>query len=71
MPNSTKRSTALREVGAVVLRAGKYFRTVAEEFATTQPSFRWRHLSALARVTASEYGYPAPGYEEAKRLVVG
>jgi hypothetical protein len=51
------------------LHAEKYYRTVTEEFAATRPAFRWRHLVALARVTASEYGYPAPGYAEACRLL--
>lgn len=51
------------------LHAEKYCRTVSEEFARTRPAFRWRHLVALARVTASEYGYPAPGYAEARRLL--
>lgn len=58
---------AVSEDGA--LHAEKYYRTVTEEFATSRPVFRWRHLAALARVTASEYGYPAPGYEEACRLI--
>jgi hypothetical protein len=51
------------------LHAEKYYRTVTEEFATTRPAFRWRQLVALARVTASEYGYPAPGYADACRLL--
>lgn len=51
------------------LHAEKFYRTVSDEFATTRPAFRWRQLVALARVTASEYGRPAPGYEEAKRLL--
>jgi hypothetical protein len=58
---------AVSEDGA--LHAEKYYRTVTEEFAATRPAFRWRHVSALARVTASEYGFPAPGYEEARRLL--
>lgn len=41
------------------LHAEKYFRTVTEEFAAARPAFKWRHLVALTRVTASEYGYPA------------
>jgi hypothetical protein len=53
------------------LHAEKYYRTVVEEFAATRPTFRWRHLDALARVTASEYGQTAAGIEEAsKRLGV-
>jgi hypothetical protein len=51
------------------LHAEKYYRTATEEFAQTRPGFRWRQLVALARVTASEYGYPAPGYAEACRLL--
>jgi hypothetical protein len=51
------------------LHAEKYYRTVTEEFAKTRPAFRWRHLVALARVTASEYGFPAPGYAEACKLL--
>ena len=51
------------------LHAEKYYRTVSEEFASTRPAFRWRQLVALARVTASEYGFPAPGYEEATRIL--
>jgi hypothetical protein len=51
------------------LHAEKYYRTVVEEFAAARPAFRWRHLVALARVTASEYGSPAPGYAEARRLL--
>ncbi len=58
---------AISEDGA--LHAEKYYRTVCEEFATTRPTLRWRHLVALARVTASEYGFPAPGYAQACQLL--
>jgi hypothetical protein len=58
---------AVSEDGA--LHAEKYYRTVTEEFASTRPAFRWRQLAALARVTASEYGYPAPGLADARRLL--
>ncbi len=59
------------------LHSEKYYRTVTEEFAATRPAFRWRHLVALARVTASMYGYDrkdrhghrAPGYEQACKLL--
>jgi hypothetical protein len=51
------------------LHAEKYYRTVSEEFARTRAAFRWRQLAALARVTASEYGRPAPGYKEACDLL--
>jgi hypothetical protein len=58
---------AISEDGA--LHAEKYYRTVSEEFAALRPAFRWRQLVALARVTASEYGYSAPGYAEACKLL--
>src|SRR5262245_23119471 len=58
---------AMSEDGA--LHAEKYYRTVSEEFAITRPAFRWRQLAGLARVTASEYGFPAPGYADACRLL--
>jgi hypothetical protein len=58
---------AVTEDGA--LHAEKYYRTVSEEFATIRPAFRWRQAVALARVTASEYGYPAPGVQEAAGLL--
>jgi hypothetical protein len=58
---------ALSEDGA--LHAEKYYRTVTEEFAAGRKAFRWRQLVALARVTASEYGFPAPGYAQACRLL--
>lgn len=51
------------------LHAEKYYRTASEEFARTRPAFRWRQLIALARVSASEYGRPAAGVAEAKRLL--
>jgi hypothetical protein len=58
---------AISEDGA--LHAEKYYRTVTEEFAATRPKFRWRHVVALARVTASEYGRPAPGVAQARALL--
>lgn len=51
------------------LHAEKYYRTATEEFSRTRPKFRWRQMVALARVTASEYGRPAPGIDEAKQLL--
>jgi hypothetical protein len=51
------------------LHAEKYYHTVREEFGRARRAFRWRHLAALARVTASEFGRAAPGYEEACRLL--
>jgi hypothetical protein len=61
------RRYAISEDGA--LHAEKYYNTASTEFATTRPAFRWRQLCALARVTASEYGRPAPGVAEAKELL--
>ena len=58
---------AVSEEGA--LHAEKYYRTVTEEYASTRPAFRWRQLVALARVTASEYGFPAPGFQESCELL--
>ena len=58
---------AVSEDGA--LHGEKYYRTVTEEFAAGRPAFRWRQLVALARVTASGYGFPAPGYAEACKLL--
>jgi hypothetical protein len=55
---------AISEDGA--LHAEKFYRTVVEEFTATRPAFRWRQLIALARVTASEFGRPAPGVAEAR-----
>ena len=58
---------ATSEDGA--LHAEKYYRTVSDEFAVMRPVFRWRQLIGLARVTASEYGQPAPGFAEACKLL--
>ena len=58
---------AVSEDGA--LHAEKFYRTVTEEFNSTRPAFRWRQLVGLARVTASEYGRPAPGMAEARELL--
>lgn len=61
------RRYAISEDGA--LHAEKFYRTASEEFAAARSGFRWRYLVALARVTASEYGRPAPGMAEAKALL--
>jgi hypothetical protein len=58
---------AVSEDGA--LHAEKYYNTAREEFASTRPAFRWRQLVALARVTASECGRPAPGIAQARDLL--
>lgn len=61
------RQYAVSEDGA--LHAEKYYHTVAEAFATTRKTLRWRHLIGLARVSASEYGWPAPGRDQALELL--
>jgi len=58
---------AVSEEGA--LHVEKYHQTVREEFAFLRPAFRWRELEAKARVTTSEYAYPARGYAEACKLL--
>jgi hypothetical protein len=58
---------AVMEDGA--LHAEKFYRTASEEFAAARAAFRWRHLVALARVTASEFGRPAAGIAEARALL--
>lgn len=59
------------------LHGEKYYHTVREEYRTTRPAFRWRQVTALARVTASAFGYGrddkqgfrAAGYEDACKLL--
>ena len=51
------------------LHAEKYFATVAEDFNAGRPAFRWRHLLALTRVSASEAGASAPGLDAARELL--
>jgi len=51
------------------LHGEKFYRTVTDEFASARPAFRWRHLVGLARVTASAYGFAAPGYSQARELL--
>ena len=63
------RRYAVSEDGA--LHAEKFYRTTAEEFATARAAYRWRYLTALARVTASAHGTPAPGVADARKLLVG
>jgi hypothetical protein len=58
---------AISEDGA--LHAEKFYRTNVEEHNSNRPAFRQRYLTALARVTASGYGYPAPGHADACRLL--
>ena len=58
---------AVRTDGA--LHAEKYFATATEDCAAARPAHRWRHLVALARVSASEAGQPAPGLDAARALL--
>ena len=51
------------------LHAEKYFQTARDDFQSTRPALQWRHLVGLARVTASEFGRPAPGQAEARSLL--
>jgi hypothetical protein len=61
------RQYAISEDGA--LHAEKYFQTVSEEYGRSRAKFRWLHVTALARVTASAGGQPAPGVAEARQLL--
>jgi hypothetical protein len=61
------RQYSVSEDGA--LHAEKYFNTVSEEYGRSREPFRWRHVIALARVTASAGGQPAPGVAEARMLL--
>ena len=58
---------AITQDGA--LHAEKYFHTTRSDFAVSGPETRWRHVVALARVTASEYGKDAPGMAQARELL--
>ena len=59
--------TAVSQDGA--LHAEKYYDTVVQEFEQARPTFKWKHLIGLARVSASEHGFPAPGVAEARKLL--
>jgi hypothetical protein len=61
------RQYAISEDGA--LHAEKYYNTVSEEYGRSREKFRWLHVVALARVTASAGGQPAPGVAEARKLL--
>jgi hypothetical protein len=50
-----------------VLAARQRVAGVSDEAWATRPPAR--PADALARLTASEYGHPAPGVEEAKKLL--
>jgi hypothetical protein len=58
---------AVSEDGA--LHAEKYFRTAQEEHSIARPAHRGFYLVALTRVTASQFGFPAPGYAAARKLL--
>jgi hypothetical protein len=58
---------ALSEDGA--LHAEKYFRTAQDEHSRARPAHRAQYAVALTRVMASHYGFPAPGYAEARKLL--
>ncbi|MFN0006467.1 MAG: hypothetical protein ACKVXR_01060 [Planctomycetota bacterium] len=60
---------AVSEDGA--LHAEKYFRTAQDEHSNARPSHRALYLVALTRVMASHHGFPAPGLEEARKLLAG
>jgi hypothetical protein len=60
---------AVSEDGA--LHAEKYFKTAQDEHATARPAHRPLYLVALTRVMASHQGFPAPGLEEARKLLAG
>ena len=61
------RKFATTEDGA--LHAEKYYRTACDDFDSTRKSMRWTHLAGLARVTASAYGFKAPGVDEATSIL--
>ncbi len=58
---------AISQDGA--LHAEKYFHTTSSDFRNTHAAARWRHVVALARVTASEYGKEAAGVAQARELL--
>ncbi|RLS52770.1 MAG: hypothetical protein DWH91_15890 [Planctomycetota bacterium] len=59
---------AISQDGA--LHAEKYFHTTRDDFRATHAAARWRHVVALARVTASEFGKDAPGMAQARELLL-
>jgi hypothetical protein len=58
---------AVSEDGA--LHAEKYFRTAQEEHSAARPKHKALYLVALTRVMASHFGFPAPGYADARKLL--
>ncbi|MFN7583422.1 MAG: hypothetical protein ACK5UD_20510, partial [Planctomyces sp.] len=51
------------------LHAEKYYWTTRDEYQQLRPAFRNQQLVALARVSASQYGSPAPGLQQARELL--
>jgi hypothetical protein len=58
---------AVSEDGA--LHAEKYFRTAQDEHSTARAPHRALYLVALTRVMASQFGFPAPGCDEGRKLL--
>jgi len=58
---------AVSEDGA--LHSEKYFRTAQDEHSTARAAHRDLYLVALTRVSASQFGFPAPGCDEARKLL--
>jgi hypothetical protein len=58
---------ACSEDGA--LHAEKYYWTTRDEYQRVRPAFRNQQMVALARVSASQYGSPAPGLQQALELL--
>ena len=58
---------AISEDGA--LHAEKYFRTAQDEHSRARGGHQGLYLVALTRVMASHFGFPAPGYDEARALL--
>jgi len=58
---------AVSEDGA--LHAEKYFCTAQDEHSTARAPHRGLYPVALTRVMASHFGFPAPGCEEARKLL--
>ncbi len=58
---------AVSEDGA--LHSEKFFRTAQEEHTAARAPHRSIYLAALSRVMASQFGFPAPGCEAARKLL--
>ena len=61
------KTSAISQDGA--LHAEKYFHTTSSDFRATHAAARWRHVVALARVTASESGKEARGIAQSRELL--